>query len=184
MKGDKVVGIFPITGGRDAIVRYATEDDLKDIFAIIQDRRFERSLREGEKMRILTNAEKATWLPEIQNPGKIVLVVETNNIVCGLIDIGKHSNCGDDTALVYSIAVLTSHRNKKLGRALLVCGIQEATDQLKVHSVELWATLQNIHAVNLYRSLGFQQKGEILPNATKWNRQPADRINMVKQFSS
>lgn len=184
MRGDKIVGIFQTKNGREVVVKIAEPEDVEGILKIIRERRKERAIREKEPIQELTNAEKVWWANIANlNPGILVLTVNLGREVVGQVTICRHKD-HYDTVLVYSLDVLPRCRSNGLARILMTCAILEAKDSLGAKQIELWATVQNIHAVNLYKSLAFQQKGEILRQVPdkKWNRQPADRINMIRQL--
>jgi len=172
--------------GREVIVKIAEEKDLKDIFKIIRERRKERAEREREpKIQELTAEEKAWWAVSITNsdPDTRTLLVQLNQNIVGQLTIGRHKSVTDNTVVVLSLDVIRTYRSNGLARMLMNCALSEAKDSLNAELVELWAIVQNTHAVNLYRSVGFQQTGEILRSKDKtWCGQPADRIHMIKHL--
>lgn len=176
--GNRVVGIFYTKGGLSTTVRHAEFSDLEAIFNIIRDRR-----REFEKMgkpyMEITEEEKASWVPEIEDSKRLVLVAEINGQVVGHTNIGKRANTDGDTVFVFSITVLSKYRQNGLGRALLVSGIWEAEDFLHASAIGLCVAEPNF-AKALYESCGFKQVGE--PFDGVWIGKPVRRLNMLKHL--
>ena len=163
---------------RRLIVRYAEPKDLDSIFEIIRDRRREFQ-KMGQEYRDVSDEEKALWQSGIHESGTVILVVELGGKVVGHTHFGVNPQYAEDAAYVFSLTVLTEHRRKGFGRALLVSGISESEVALKAKMVILHVAMPN-HARELYLKSGFFQEGE--PFQSTWIGKPVLRIKMIKQL--
>ena len=76
-------------------------------------------------------------------------------------ECGRDSTTGRSKGRIYMLGVDTDYRGKSLGRKLLLAGLLHLRDKGR-ELVDITVDSQNIAAVTLYRSLGFQVHGETI----------------------
>ncbi|MDD7908757.1 GNAT family N-acetyltransferase [Pseudovibrio exalbescens] len=84
--------------------------------------------------------------------GMSIFLAEVNGQVVGKINLERSSN----PAGIFGLGVLPPHRNKGYGRAILTKGVQKL-HELGIQDVLLQVAPDNENALNLYRSVGFQE---------------------------
>ncbi len=87
---------------------------------------------------------------------RALLVAEVDKAVAGYILIIYHP--GTRLARIYSLAVSAPHRGAGIAKALLLAGEQAANDDGRLY-LRLEVSVDNIPAIKLYETLGFQKFG-------------------------
>ena len=178
MRGDSVVGIFPIKNGTEVVARRAGPEDFEAIFEVIRDRHADISRQINEHVDF-TEEDKAIWLSEVQRPDAFLLLAELNNRIVGYTRLGWESHQDDGSIWVRGITVMVRYRRYGIGRAILLSALWEAEHTLKLDSLFLCVAEPNF-AKKLYESCGFQQVGK--PFAGMWLKKPVRRFIMRKPF--
>jgi len=107
--------------------------------------------------------EEITWQLKVKNncPGDVILAIDKGEVVgycwteteCGTgLSIGKKGR-------IYMLGVDADYRNRGLGKKLLLAGLLHLKNKSR-ELIDITVDSQNIAAVTLYRSLGFQLHGE------------------------
>ncbi len=175
-----IVRCFEVEG-KEADVRYASQEDYQAVADIFEDQRRLRAERDHKLPEKPADDEMLEASRRIDERDKfIVLVSEIEDLVCGYVELGWY---GGDTAFVHAITVLEKYQGKKLGKELMESCISEAQNRFNVKNIELSVIAQNKNAVSLYNKLGFKEK-EIQKGVDEWDNKPADRVSMVKHLNS
>jgi ribosomal protein S18 acetylase RimI-like enzyme len=87
---------------------------------------------------------------------RVLLVTESDNVVIAYILIIYHP--GTRLARIYSLAVDNQHRGEGLAKALILAGEQAAHEDGRLY-LRLEVSVDNIAAIKLYESLGYQKFG-------------------------
>jgi len=127
-----------------AVIRAALPDDLEELVRLenasfTTDRLSRRSFRH--------------WLSTDQ---RVLLVAEVGSSLAGYILIIQHP--GTRLARIYSIAVAAPHRGLGIAKALMLAGEQAARDNGRLY-LRLEVSADNLAAIKLYETLGFQKFG-------------------------
>jgi ribosomal-protein-alanine acetyltransferase len=87
---------------------------------------------------------------------RALLVAEVDKAVVGYILIIYHP--GTRLARIYSLAVSTQHRGEGIAKALMLAGEQAANEDGRLY-LRLEVSVDNIPAIKLYETMGFQKFG-------------------------
>jgi putative acetyltransferase len=95
------------------------------------------------------------WLREL-GPEDRVIVAEDRRRLCALAALKLFRDRGFSTAWV-GLFVMSSYRNRGIGRCLLEALLELADQELALDCTDLVVDVDNYPALHLYESLGFQQ---------------------------
>lgn len=126
------------------LIRHAELDDLEQLVAL------ENVSFETDK---LSRRSFRHW---ITTEHRALLVAEVEGRIVGYILIIYHP--GTRLARIYSLAVAHQQRGSGIAKLLMAAGEQEAIEDGRLY-LRLEVGIDNIAAINLYESLGFQKFG-------------------------
>jgi ribosomal protein S18 acetylase RimI-like enzyme len=126
------------------LIRNAQLTDLEALVAL------EKSCFETDR---LSRRSFKHW---ISTEHRALLVAETGNTIAGYILIIYHP--GTRLARIYSIAVSHQHRGRGIAMQLMSAGEQAANDSGRLY-LRLEVSVDNIPAIKLYETLGYQKFG-------------------------
>lgn len=135
-------------------IRLASLQDSPDSFGSTYER--ELSLSKNEWLSRISPEENTIHL--------LPLIVEYNNVYVGLAFGAVHKQ-EPNSAHIYQMWVSPNHRGNGIGKALLNY-IQSWAKELRLNNLLLAVTTTNLNAVNLYKSVGFFNVGELEPLRT------------------
>jgi len=126
------------------LIRHAQLDDLEQLVAL------ENASFETDR---LSRRSFRHW---ITTEHRALLVAEVTGRIVGYILIIYHP--GTRLARIYSLAVAHEQRGSGIAKLLMAAGEQEAIEDGRLY-LRLEVGIDNIAAINLYESLGFQKFG-------------------------
>jgi ribosomal protein S18 acetylase RimI-like enzyme len=126
------------------LIRHAKPDDLDQLVAL-ENASFETDKLSRRSFRHWITAEH-----------RALLVAEVEGRIVGYILIIYHP--GTRLARIYSLAVAHQQRGSGIAKLLMAAGEQEAIEDGRLY-LRLEVGIDNIAAINLYESLGFQKFG-------------------------
>jgi mycothiol synthase len=108
--------------------------------------------------------EDITWRLKVKSncPGDVVLAIDKGEVIgyCWTeAECGQDLSTGKRKGRIYMLGVDTDYRNRGLGKKLLWSGLLHLRNKGR-ELIDITVDSQNIVAVTLYRSLGFQLHGE------------------------
>jgi RimJ/RimL family protein N-acetyltransferase len=173
---------FITKDGKTVALRRPKLDDVNSLLELVNS-----TVREGapiNRMTELTQIEEMEFLPrrlaEIERGEAIQYVAEVEGELVGNAEIrkqvGRKSHVG-----TLGINVKSGFRQIGIGAKLIEKLIGEAKKQgLKIITLQVNET--NLHAISLYKKIGFRETGRI-PKAVCWNGKYVDDITMVIDIS-
>jgi RimJ/RimL family protein N-acetyltransferase len=179
MRLGKVFRKFPISDGREVILRTPRWEDLKELMELINSLVDEKA--EIARAVKVTRDEEAEWLPKmlasLEKDELFFLVAKVGRKLVGSSDI--HILHGDEKHVgVLGIVIKNGFRDLGIGTELMKTLIEQATTLgLKVLTLQVFAT--NRRAVHVYEKVGFVQTGTV-PKKHFREGQYIDEVIMTK----
>lgn len=97
------------------------------------------------------------WQERLGDPTVCVLVAKENEIPVGMI--GYHLKNNGENAHLWGMFVASTYRGKGVGKQLLQKIIEMTKEKQSVRDISLDVNPDQVSAVKLYTSLGFQENG-------------------------
>ncbi|MCL4344262.1 MAG: GNAT family N-acetyltransferase [Nitrososphaerota archaeon] len=128
------------------------------------------------------NVEKK-WYADLISSGRAVAVVgEADGRAVGLCTIEpRKENSVMSHIGVLGIAIMQKYRNMGMGRAMITTALELAREKFEIVVLSVYSN--NLHAIHLYRSLGFTEYG-LLPRAYKRGNKYFDEVLMYKALKA
>ncbi len=169
-----------LKNGKKVVIRQAEVRDaeklLKCIKTYVPQSNYIPKLEQEIKLNVEQEVE---WINSFRiNDNSILLIAEYDNQILGNIDLtGNRRKMMEHTAVV-GMGILQEWRNSGLGTALLSSAIEWAKLNSALELVWLQVYTENKIAINLYRKIGFKEKG-IIKNFFKQEGRYFDNLTMV-----
>jgi len=161
------------------IIRRATPDDaeklaiyMASIHAESPDTIFKRSN--------VPTADDALHLIQLLSlkESSLLLIAESENHIIGMLDFGVFKELQRSHSGQFGMSVLKEFRGKGIGRKLIQILLNEL-ESTPVFRVELQVFSNNLNAIKLYESLGFEHEGR-KRNAVRVGEEYCDILLMAK----
>lgn len=163
MQGE-IVEKFQLEDGREVVFRYPQIGDaplmLDYINTLSKERTFIRF--QGEQLTLDFEIKRLTdLLKKIDNKLAVQVLVFCNFKIVGISDLIMHEGATKHTG-GFGITLAKEFRNKGIGKKLMTAVINEAIKNIKeLKIIFLSCFSDNIVALNLYKSMGFEQFGSL-----------------------
>ena len=109
-----------------------------------------------------SEGEEAQFLQSyLDNPGSIFLVAELNGTLVGNLSFTNGKKKREQHNGVIAMGIRDGYRGKGIGTFLLESLLDWARQNPLITKISLEVFLQNSHAINLYRNMGFMEEGRL-----------------------
>ena len=167
--------------GQQFTIRTAQPDDAEALLIYI------RTLAEGTEFFVMepdefpeTVEEEQVWIQDhLDDPGKIILLAETDNRIIGSITLeaGIFRRTAHRGGL--GIGVAEEYRGRGIGEALIQTLLDWAARTTSIEKVTLDVFADNTRAIGLYKKLGFIEEGRRIRDIKRGDEY-VDTIMMYK----
>ncbi|MGF1754608.1 GNAT family N-acetyltransferase [Vibrio makurazakiensis] len=137
----------------DLTIRHLEQTDNKDLFDIY---RF-TSVSENTSQLPFLSSDKVASL--FANPDNYTLVAEVDSKVVGHVTLFLTNKVRDKHSAGVAIAVHPESHGKGVGKALMQEALNQADNWLNLVRLELEVHADNLSAVSLYETVGFEVEG-------------------------
>ncbi|WP_052807471.1 GNAT family N-acetyltransferase [Risungbinella massiliensis] len=144
------------------VIREANKTDAVSLFACIQEVLANSPYlpRFPDELQVKTIEQEEIWIEKQKEMGILLVAVADGKIV-GSLNLSREKWKRTRHVGEFGISVLPSYQNKGIGRKLmgeLLTWVSKKTDLRKIR---LRVMAQNVGAIHLYKSFGFQEEGRL-----------------------
>lgn len=129
----------------------------------------------------LTIEQERNWIQShLEDPGKLMVVVEFFGTVIGMINFQNGTRKRLEHQGMFGMSVHRSWRDKGIGSVLLLALLEWACENSLIEKIGLEVFANNQRAIHLYTKLGFLEEGRRLNQVKIDDQEYIDLILMCK----
>lgn len=137
-------------------------------------------LTTAEEMSYVSLKQEKEWIKSIlYHPNNLAIIAETNKGIIGFLDFHGGNRQRTVHQGEFGMSVDEKYRGGGVGRSLVSTMIHWATAHPIIEKINLEVFHNNIPAINLYKSFGFQEEGR-RKRQVKIEEEYFDLISMAK----
>lgn len=105
-------------------------------------------------------AQEREWIQAMnENPNHFLRVAESRGNIVGMINLSNGHRRRIAHTAEFGMSVARPFRNQGIGRLLIQAMLDWAHENPQLEKISLKVHADNVRAIHLYQSLGFQQEG-------------------------
>lgn len=146
----------------DILIREAKKADAPSLLVCIQEVLVTSPYlpRYSDELTVKSVEQEEVWIEKQKEIGILLVAVADGNIV-GSLNLIREKWRRTRHVGEFGISVLPSFQNKGIGRKLLEALLSWATKKTDLQKIRLRVMAQNVGAIHLYKSFGFQEEGRL-----------------------
>ncbi|MBS4192473.1 GNAT family N-acetyltransferase [Bacillus sp. FJAT-49705] len=152
---------FLTKNGNKLVIRTALPEDADKVLAFIRNIIIEAPylLTTKAEFNVTSDQQKRLLQEVVEDNGKIAILAEYEGEIIGFLDFHNGRKKRIEHQGSFGMSVRKDFRNQGVGRALVSVLLAWAKENSLIEKVCLEVFSENIQAIRLYKSIGFEEEG-------------------------